>query len=293
MRALSDLDRPFICCSVAEKGVDEAIRTIRLAALEGAHAFEVHLPMLGYPDRAELARLFESTTRPVYATCRRASFYGLLGLDESALDPIRRTDEERVDELLAAVNAGAAGVDVELDTFDPTPAPEGPTATLARSDDEGIEPAEFTRDDRAVVRQQETVEAVHDQGAEVVLSCHPMVHISPEAAVDIGRTMEARGADLAKIVGVDRSLYDALDTFKANLRMDEAVDVPFNMMSMGDATRAARLAYPFFGSSWVFCQLTQTPGGFEAWPLVENAREVFRRTDWEPAWAAHRDRTTE
>lgn len=289
MPRLSALESPFICCTVIDRSLEEAIRTIRLGALEGADAFEIHLPLLGYPPADELARVFDATTRPVYATSRRASFYPLVGLPESEVETIRRSDEDRIDELVDAVAAGAAGIDMELDSFDPQPGLDfDGQRLLDHAVSEDATPAELTTDAEAIQRQEQVVDHVHELGGEVLFSCHPLKHLTPDEALEIAERMVDRGADLAKLVGVDPSFYHVLDTLEANLDLNRTLSIPFNMMSMGGPTRVGRLMYPFFGSDWIFCQVTHYPNGFEAWPLVEHAREVFRRVDWEPAREAHR-----
>jgi hypothetical protein len=88
---LTEIPRPFICTSIVDEGIEPTIRTMKTAEYQGADAFEVHLPLLGFPDREELTRLQSATSCPVYATCRRDSFYTLLGAD----DVVSLTDRER------------------------------------------------------------------------------------------------------------------------------------------------------------------------------------------------------
>lgn len=277
MGRIADVDAPFVWCPIVERDPAAVRATMRAAVLEGAAAFEIHLPMLDYPDAAALADLADATTRPVIATCRRAEFYTLVGYPAEDLDAIRRSDEGRVEALTDAVRAGFDGADFELDTFGEGTVPPddvgGIEARLAR------EAEEVTLDPEAVARQERAVEAIQDLGGEVLLSCHPGCHLAPEEAAAIAGLMADRGADLAKIVGVDESLAEVLDTLEANLRLRDALEIPFTMMSMGPPSRVGRPFYPFFGSSWVYCQVEHRPGGFEAWPTVENAREILRRVD--------------
>jgi len=282
---LTDLERPFICTSIVEEGLDRTIRTLKTAEYQGASAFEVHLPLLGFPGDAALQRLAAATARPIYATCRRDEFYELLGAQET----VSLTDRERTDRLVAAVDAGLDGIDLELDSFDRQAGPDSYTrAAIERyADDPAAEPAEITDDPEAVAAQRRVVERVHEAGGEVVLSAHTYTHLSPAEAVAIAERMTDRGADFCKIVGVDRTLEEGLETLQAHLQLNEADVSPYALMAIGEVSRIVRPVAPTFGSAWVFAQPELTPGGFMDWPLVENARAVLRRIDWRTVHEPH------
>lgn len=278
---LSELERPFICTSLAEETVEAAVRSIKAAEYDGARAFEVHLPPLGFPDGEAVDRVLSTTTFPIYATIRRGQFYDLLGADA----PVEMADAERIERLVAAVEAGFDGVDFEMDTFEPQPGPAEFTAAAinAYAGDPATEIAEITDDDGAVDRQRAAIETIHEAGGDVILSAHTYKHLTPADAVAIAERATERGADFVKIVGVDRNMDEALETLEAHLRLNEADVVPYALMAIGDASRLVRPIAPMFGSAWVFAQPELTPGGFHSWPLVENARAVLRRIDWRSA----------
>jgi 3-dehydroquinate dehydratase len=121
-------------------------------------------------------------------------------------------------------------------------------------------------------------------GGEVILSAHTYKHIDPAEAVAIAERVTRRGGDFAKLVGVDRTMEDALETLEAHLRLNEAETVPYALMAIGEPSRIVRPIAPMFGSAWVFAQPQITPGGFHSWPTVENAREILRRVDWRGAY---------
>lgn len=72
---------------------------LKTGKYQGARAFEVHLPLLEFPDGAALGRITNATSRPIYAACRRDAFYELLGAD----DVVDMDDGERIERLVAAV----------------------------------------------------------------------------------------------------------------------------------------------------------------------------------------------
>lgn len=145
----------------------------------------------------------------------------------------------------------------------------------------------MTDDEDAVARHRSTVEAVHDRGGEVVLSSHTYKHLDGDDCISIARRMTERAADFGKIVGVDRSMDEALDTLEAHLRLNEADVLPYTLMAIGTTSRITRPLTPMFGSAWVFAQSELMPGGFHSWLLVDDAREVLRRVDWRTAYDSH------
>ena len=283
---LSDLERPFICTSLADHSVEATIASIKRAEYEGARAFEVHLPLVNFPDTETIAEIAGATAAPMYATCRRGTFYELLGAQGS----VELTEAERTERLLAALDAGFDGVDIELDTFDPTDGPSEFTREEIReyADNPDTPMAQVSDDPGAVERQREFIRAAHERDADVVLSAHTYCHLKPADAVAIAERMTDRGADFCKIVGVDRDMDDALDTVEGHLRLNESETAPYSLMAIGDSSRIVRPISPMLGSAWVFAQPDIRPGGFHSWPLVENAREVLRRVDWRTAYDPHR-----
>lgn len=282
---LSSVPRPFICTSIVDEGIERTIRTMKTAEYQGAGAFEVHLPLLGFPADDDIGRLAAATSCPIYATCRRGSFYELLG----AGTDVTLSDTERTDAMVAAVEAGLDGIDMELDTFDRQPGPESYSAAAieAYAEEPTAGPAEVTDHPEAIEAQSGVVDRVHDAGGEVVLSAHTYTHIGPEMAVDIADRMTDRGADLCKIVGVDRTLQDGLETLEAHLQLNGAEVAPYALMAIGEPSRIIRPIAPMFGSAWLFAQPELVPGGFHSWPLVENAREILRRVDWRTVHSPH------
>jgi antitoxin (DNA-binding transcriptional repressor) of toxin-antitoxin stability system len=280
---LSDLERPFVTASVTDPSIESAVATVKTAEMQGAKAFEVHLPLLDADG--DLARLRDATRLPMYASCRRAAFYDLFDTEVSV-----GNDSDRTSRLLDAVDAGFDGADIELDTFDPQPGPdpltEAAVLDYAAAADTG--PVEVTDDADAVVDQQEFVDDVAARGGETVLSSHAYTHLSPERAVALGEQIEIRGADFAKIVGLDRTMRELLDTLEAHLALTEALSMPYVLMSIGAPSHLGRPLTPMFGSAWVFAQTDYDPGGFHSWPLVENAQAVLSRVDWRTAHDPHR-----
>jgi hypothetical protein len=268
---LRGLPRPFVICVIYDDEIDAAVQTIRAAEREGADAFELNLPRLGYPRAERLAPIFTATDRPVFTSCRRAPFTDVYG--PCAHRPREMSDEERMTMQLDALTFGSAGIDMELDTFDPHPAPPPDGQAIMEGTADGGGPAEVTEDPDAVARQRAVIEQVHAQGREVVMSCHAATVLSPDEAIRIGQMMVSRGADLVKIVGVSRGVDDILQLLRVSLSLAAVMPVPFTLMSVGGEARLGRFLAPFFGSAWAFGQARR--GAFEPMPLVRELRAAF------------------
>ncbi|MFM9107295.1 MAG: type I 3-dehydroquinate dehydratase, partial [Chloroflexota bacterium] len=231
--ALARLPRPFIVAVITDRTPEAAVSSMRAAALDGAHAFEVNLPL--YPDAAPaaLAPVFAATGRPAYTTCRRAAFMPVYGIAPADLPSW--TDEERIDRQLAMLGAGSCAIDIEMDTFDPAPPPD------AAASREPGPPGELTRDPAAVRRQADAARAARAAGAEVFFSCHTGRPQTAESLIEIARLALERGADLLKIVtpcAVPAHLYAVLE---ASRRLAGRLPIPFTINGSGPAGDISRL----------------------------------------------------
>jgi len=270
---LRALRRPFVVGVVYDDDVRAAAETVRRGTRDGADAFELNLPRLGCPDAEALATVVEATDRPVYTSCRRAPFTDVYG--PSAHRPRPMAEEARMAAQLAALRYGSAGIDMELDTFDPHPAPPPGTPEMDAAVRAGGPPREVTEDPRAVRRQRDLIAEVHAAGAEVVLSCHTACALGDAEAERLGVLMAGRGGDLLKIVAAARDSEDTLALLRATVRMAARLSVPFTLMPVGAGAHRSRFVLPLLGAAWAFGQVSHGPGGFRQMPLVRELRAVF------------------
>ncbi len=268
------LDQPFTCASIYESTVDETISTMKVSEFDGADSFLINLMGDGtqglreeFLNENDLERLFTSTSKPSMACYYRWHYGG---------EPVDITDVERQEILRMAVRAGAKCIDFLGDTFAPT---DGPTVFSEEAKRYSLEsdqpPREVTTDEEVMDRQREEIERIHELGAEVQMSAHTRIHLSPQQALSIGEQFQSCGADIVKIVSVDRSWEDLLDTLESTITLDRELDVPFIMMSHGQHGVLARYFTPFLGSMLCFTQHDYVPGGFYSQPLTENVNAVF------------------
>ncbi len=118
---LTTLPRPFLVNVVTDRTPDAAVATMRSARFEGAHAHELNLPALPDADPDTMRAVIAAPGQPVYTSCRRARFMTVYGLPLESVP--QWGDEERMERQIAALGLGAVAIDMELDTFDPRPAP--------------------------------------------------------------------------------------------------------------------------------------------------------------------------
>lgn len=274
MHRLTDLHRPFIACVLTDRTPIDAIATMRLAALEGADAYEANLPALGTSSPRELESIFKSLPHPIYTSCRRAPFMAVYGMDPAGLP--QWSDVERMERQLAALRLGATGIDMEMDTFDPHPAPVLDSDEEASFAEGSGDPAEVTYDASAVARQQEVIDRAHELGGEVILSCHTGRPQDTATLVHTVETAIARGADLVKVVSPCPRQDDLFALFAATAKLTTDVSTPFALVGAGENGALSRIIGCAFGSGWAIAQRTYQPGGFHGQPLVRTMRDIFR-----------------
>ncbi|ELY37771.1 hypothetical protein C496_19725 [Natronorubrum tibetense GA33] len=259
---------------ISEPTVGEARSVMKHSEFEGADSFIVNLMGDGefglersLLNEADLGELFRSTSLPSMACYYRWKYTG---------ERVDEDDEERMEILRTAVRAGARAVDMVGDTFNPTPGPdEFSDEATEYSLDPDSTAREFTTDPDAIDRQREEIKAINELGGEVQLTAHTRTHLSPDRALEIATAFERRGADMVKIVSVDTSWEDLLETLEATVLLNRELEIPFIMMSHGEHGVLGRYMAPFLGSMLCFTQHEYPPGGFYLQPLTPNVRAVF------------------
>ena len=250
---LDRLPRPFIVAVVTEPTVTLARRVMAAASRDGAGAFELNLPPLHDASRRDLAGLIAEAPAPVYVSCRRRAFLAVYGFAPDELPDW--SDEERMERQLDAVELGAVALDMELDTFAPSPAPPLGSEEAALAAGEPGPPYELTEDEAAVGRQEAIVRAVHARGAQALLSCHTGRPQDLEGLLRISASASARGADLLKIVTPCRDAADLSVVLDASRELARSASaVPFTLVGAGPAGRVSRWIGGAAGSSWLLAR---------------------------------------
>lgn len=225
---------PLLNGSVKRSTPDEVIAAIAKMEADGATAFNVHLTSLSsqYRNYESFKKIVDCTEYPVMAIA-----YG----DES-------NREYRIELMKEAVRAGFAIVDIPMNTFD-----ADSRATLAGTVFESANPNEVSMNADVIAQQKALIQEFKDLGAEVLMSAHIGVSLTEAEGVALAKEIEARGADVAKIVlgSSANSMQDVV--MQTNQTLQNEVGIKFYYNASGNASKPYRTASTLIGTHMVFC----------------------------------------
>jgi 3-dehydroquinate dehydratase len=209
-------EKPLYTVMVQADTPERIEELVRLSIPEGADAFGMQICQLQpeYRNRDVYRRIFSCTEgKPIYATNYR------IAKNEG------KSDETLAQELLELAECGATICDMMGDYFDPTETPL----------------REFTENPTAVKRQMELVDALHERGAEVIMSSHVCRFISAEDVLRIARAHEARGADVCKIVVGADTMEEQIENMRIATLLKKELKIPFLFLSGGECRLLRRI----------------------------------------------------
>ena len=248
-KRLSSLKAPALAGVIREKSVSKAVAEMKNCYYDGADMIDLHLSCLESQDKESLTRIIRATRLPVLALHYNSDYdFAPLGISE----------EERVASLLGAVEAGAAGIDMQAYTFDASSKMEFHGEDIY-SFTKG-NPREIVTDTAIIDKQCELIERVHGMGAEVLLSCHPSIRMPAEAVVELALFLEKRGADIIKIVNRSENEEDNREAERAMLLLKREIKTPISYHLYGRAGIPTRIINPLLGGQIAFCIDRYEPG---------------------------------
>lgn len=272
------IPQPYICCVLLDDTTPEGVvRTMKLAEYEGADAFDLELQGLDPEHRTPqaLRSVFDCATKPIFTVYRRYTLRGATFVANAS------DEEARMRAQLDLIDLGSIGFDMELDTFDPQPKLHRWTDEGRRSAyDRATPPSEISTDPRAAERQMRLIDEAHRRGGEVMASSHAMTRLTPEAALQIGRMAEERGADAVKIVSFCANYEDVLEALAASVLLKRELGIPFVVMAHGEYGKLVRPLAPLFGSMLVFARQDYKVGSFLDQPPVRAMRAMLDNVDY-------------
>jgi len=269
----SQIPQPFICTIITDTNPTDCIRSIMLSDYDGTDAYQMHLMMLErqFLNEKDLRPIFKITIKPILVSHYRWDYQKHIDMDE----------EKRIRLLIDCFRCGADGIDLEADAFDPVPGPtEWSDEARKYSLDPTSKPREFTTNSEAIKRQKEIIEEIHSLGGEVLMSAHTRVRLPVEQCVSMAKEIEDRGADIVKVVRVDTSFEDVLDTMRATLEIKKVLKVPFIMGSHGQHSKIGRVVCPMLGSMLAWCTQPISPGGYPLQPPIRVQKAAWENIDW-------------
>lgn len=226
-------EKPLLCAMVLCQTPEACIEKIKASISDGAEAIGIQLEKLKreYRDIETLKRIFEAAgDLPIYATSYR-------GNDSKGL-----SDDELVDFLLMALDAGATLIDVMGDVYCPSK-------------------YEITYDEEAVSKQKALISKIHEKGGEVLMSCHTHAKLSVEETLKIAKAQRERGVDVVKIVNVTEDISELPECFETVLTLKNELDCAFLYLCSGPCHKMIRQTGANLGVCMYLC--VQNYGPFD------------------------------
>ena len=242
MKKISGLDSPIIAGVVRERTVKGAIAEIKNCMYDGAGMIDLHMSCIENLTLEALKEIVNSTSLPVLALNYNRTY---------DWQDKNFSEQERVDSFLLAVEAGAAGVDMQGYTFH-EPSRDGFCGEDKYSFTKG-NPKEVVTDDAIISKQTEFIEQIHSMGSEVLLSCHPGIPMNCRQVVELALFLEKRNPDIIKIVTSAINEDDLVESFKTMTQLKKEVKTPVSFHVNGKIGSLSRIVNPILGSKVIFC----------------------------------------
>ena len=239
---LSQLTAPALAGVVKEKSAQAAIAEINNCIYDGADMIDLHLSCLENTETDELKKIITFSKLPVLALNYNTTYEG---------KNAGYSEDDRAELFLRAVEAGAAGIDMQGYTFH-LPSKNEFCGEDKYSFTKG-NPKEIVTDDAVIAKQCELIEKVHAMEAEVLLSCHPGIPMTSEQIVDLALFLEKRNPDIIKIVTRADSEDDLAESIRTMLILKKEEKTPITYHANGKAGMLSRIINPLLGGQIAFC----------------------------------------
>lgn len=239
---LSQLAAPALAGVVKEKNVLGAIAEIKNCMYDGATMIDLHMSCLENTDVESLKSIIGSSKLPVLALNYNSTY---------EWTDAGYTEDLRVESFLRAVEAGAAGVDMQGYTFH-LPSKSNFCGEDRYSFTKG-NPKEIVTDEAIISKQCELIDKVHAMGAEVLLSCHPGIVMNCEQVVELALFLEKRNPDIIKIVTKAENKDDLAESIKTMMMLKKEIKTPISYHTNGKAGMISRIINPLLGGQIAFC----------------------------------------
>ena len=239
---LSQIPAPALAGVIRERSVRAAIAEIKNCHFDGADMIDLHLSCLDEDSEETIKKIVDSTKLPILALNYNSTYdWQSKGVSE----------KERVESLLRAVRAGAAGIDIQGYTY------HLPSKSEFLGEDKYSftkgNPKEIVTDKKIIDKQCALIETVHSMGAEVLLSCHPGIRMSCEQVVELALFLEERKPDIIKIVTMAEREEDIAESVKTITALKKEIKTPISYHSSGKYGKLSRLVNPSLGGQIAFC----------------------------------------
>lgn len=206
-------EKPLITVLLSRETPEAYIAAAQAAFADGADAVCYQSCSLKpeYRNPETYKKLFEAAQgRPIYVTNYRHR------TNENA------TDEEIAAHLLVLARAGATLCDVMGDLFD-------------------RQVGEMSYDPAAIEKQKQLIDALHAEGAQVLMSSHVHQFTPADEVLRIALAQQERGADIVKIVTGAEDMEQQIENLRITTLLKKELRVPFLFLSGGVCNLHRRL----------------------------------------------------
>lgn len=239
---LSELQAPVLAGVVREKTQTAAIAEIKNCMYGGAGMIDLHMSCLEKCDIGILRHIISSSKLPILALNYNRTF---------DWQDAGYSEESRIESFIQAVEAGAAGIDMQGYTFD-VKSRDAFCGEDKYSFTKG-NPREIVTNESIISKQCELIEKVHSSGAEVLLSCHPGIPMNTTQVVELALFLEKRNPDIIKIVTAATNEDELLESFKTMIALKKEVKTAVSYHANGKAGSLSRIINPMLGGHMIFC----------------------------------------
>lgn len=237
--------RPMLTTMVQANTPDEVITLIQKAIPAGAEVLGIQTCRFAPEQQTAetYRRIFAAAEGlPTYVTHYRGR--GNEG----------KSDNELAHGMLQIAEAGATLVDVMGDLFSP------------HTD-------ELTDNKRAIAKQKKLIKALHERGAEVLMSSHTHKYLPPARILEIALAQQARGADIVKIVTKADYPEQEIELMATSLLLKKHLKVPFLLLCGGNH-RIIRRVGPMLGSCMWLTVYEYDECATKAQPLLADVKVI-------------------
>lgn len=204
--------QPLLTTMVQGDNPDRIMELIDKSLPEGAEAFGMQFCQMEpeFRNPEVYKKLFSYTDKPVYVTNYRNAHN------------IGKTDDELAEGLIELAECGATLCDVMGDIFD-------------------RQPDEVATDEKAIDKQMRLIEAIHEKGAEVLMSSHVLKFTPAERVLEIALEHQRRGADICKIVTGADNMEQQLENLRIINMLKQNLKIPFLFLTSGECRILRRI----------------------------------------------------
>jgi len=249
-------EKPLLTTMIQVRTPNEFISDARTAISDGCDAlgFQIEQFEKQYRTEENYKNMFYfADDRPIYVT----NYHGAINEND--------TFEQLADDLLLCGKCGATILDIMGDYFD-----------YDKPKDQ------ITYKPEAVDKQRRLIDKIHENGNEVLFSCHTLRFMTHEEVLELAVEEQSRGADVAKIVSASNTEEEMLENLKTSALLKKELKIPYLFLSVGPWCKMHRNIGPFLGSCMWLTVPRYDSLATKDQPLLRTTKQLEVFMDYKP-----------